>query len=172
MESLRRFFSIYEVQGGNFLWTWCDSDMITFFIAKLRTFHFFIEIENFRGEGKILMRHTHDTTFSEKILEFYKILEESKQFFILFLKKMESLRRFFSIFEVRGGNFFFNVVWLRYDHFYFYCKTDNLSCLNNKNCLVKLKNFSCIFMSSAWINTWGSLCQSFCLFYSFFQCQI
>ena len=43
---------------------------------------FFIEIENFRGEGKILMRHTHDTTFSEKILDFYKILEESEQFFI------------------------------------------------------------------------------------------
>ena len=27
---------------------------------------FCIEIENFRGEGKILMRHTHDTTFSGK----------------------------------------------------------------------------------------------------------
>jgi hypothetical protein len=27
---------------------------------------FFIEIENFRGEGKILMRHTHDPTFLEK----------------------------------------------------------------------------------------------------------
>ena len=67
---------------------------------------FFIEIENFRGEGKMLMRHTHDTTFSEKILDFYKILEESEQFFIfIFLKKMENLRRFFSIFEVRGGNF-------------------------------------------------------------------
>jgi hypothetical protein len=66
----------------------------------------FIEIENFRGEGNILMRHTHDTTFSEKILDFYKILEESEQFFILFLKKMKNLRRFFSIFEVRGGNFF------------------------------------------------------------------
>jgi hypothetical protein len=25
---------------------------------------FFIEIENFRGEGKFLTRHTHDTTFS------------------------------------------------------------------------------------------------------------
>jgi hypothetical protein len=48
-----------------------------------RTFHFFfIEIENFRGEGKMLMRHTHDTTFSENILDFYKILEESEQFFI------------------------------------------------------------------------------------------
>jgi hypothetical protein len=44
---------------------------------------FFIEIENFRGEGNILMRHTHDTTFSEKILDFYKILEESEQVFIL-----------------------------------------------------------------------------------------
>jgi hypothetical protein len=51
--------------------------------SHLRTFHFFlIEIENFRGEGKILMRHTHDTTFSEKNLDFYKILEESEQFFI------------------------------------------------------------------------------------------
>jgi hypothetical protein len=76
-----------------------------------RTFHFFfIEIENFRGEGKMLMRHTHDTTFSENILDFYKILEESEQFFILFLKKMENLRRFFSISEVRGGKFFLNVV--------------------------------------------------------------
>jgi hypothetical protein len=28
------------------------------------------------------MRHTHDTTFSEKIVDFYKILEESEQFFI------------------------------------------------------------------------------------------
>jgi hypothetical protein len=67
-------------------------------------FLFFIEIENFRGEGKILMQDIHDKTFSEKNLDFYKILEESEQFFILFLKKMEHLRRFFSIFEVRGGN--------------------------------------------------------------------
>ena len=50
------------------------------------------------------MRHTHDTTLSENILDFYQILEESEQLFILFLKKMENLRRFFSIFEVRGGN--------------------------------------------------------------------
>jgi hypothetical protein len=57
------------------------------------------------------MRHTHDATFSEKILDFYKILEESEQFFIfIFLKKMENLRRFFSIFEVRGGKKIFNVV--------------------------------------------------------------
>jgi hypothetical protein len=33
-----------------------------------------------------LKRHTHDTTFSEKILDFYQILEESEQFFILFFK--------------------------------------------------------------------------------------
>ena len=64
------------------------------------------------------MLQTHDTTFSEKILDFYKIFEESEHFFILFLKKMENLRWFFSIFEVRGENFFFSVVWLKYDHFF------------------------------------------------------
>ena len=53
-------------------------------VAENISFFFFIEIENFRGEGKILMRHTHDTTFSEKILDIYKILEESELFFILF----------------------------------------------------------------------------------------
>jgi hypothetical protein len=42
---------------------------------------FFIEIENFRGEGK------NNTTFSEKILDFYKILEESEQFFIFIFKE-------------------------------------------------------------------------------------
>ena len=87
-----------------------DMDFMRLQVAENNSF-FFIEIENFRGEGKILMRHTHDTTFSEKILDFYKILEESEQFFIfIFLKKMENLRRFFSIFEVRGGNYFLNVV--------------------------------------------------------------
>ena len=88
-----------------------------------------------------------------------------------------------------------NVVWLKYDHFFVIAKLiifvayvnwtlifsiglqcmcieqvkteTNLSCLNKKNCLVKLKNCSCIFMSSAWPNTLGSLCQCFCLFYSF-----
>ena len=86
-----------------------DMDVMLSRVAENISF-FLIEIENFRGEGKILMRHTYDTFFSEKILDFYKILEESEQFFILFLKKMEHLRRFFSIFEVRGGNFFLNVV--------------------------------------------------------------
>jgi hypothetical protein len=76
-----------------------DMDVMLSQVAENISF-FLIEIENFRGKC------THDTTFSEKILDFYKILEESEQFFILFLKKMENLRRFFSIFEVRGGNIF------------------------------------------------------------------
>ena len=80
-----------------------DMDFMLTQVAENISF-FFIEIENSRGEGKILMRHTHDTTFSEKILDFYQILEESEQLSFLFLKKMENLRRFFSIFEVRGGN--------------------------------------------------------------------
>ena len=122
------------------------------------------------------MRHTHDTTFSEKILDFYKILEESEQFFILFLKKMENLRRFFSIFEVRGDKFFFNVVWLnvKYDHFFIakliifvayvnwalffsiglqcmyieQVKTEtNLSCLNKKKMFSKVKElFMCFYV--------------------------
>jgi hypothetical protein len=33
------------------------------------------------------MRHTRDTTFSEKILGFYKILEESEQFIIFIFKE-------------------------------------------------------------------------------------
>ena len=78
-----------------------DMDCMLSQVAENNSF-FFIEIENFRGKGKILMRGTHMThTFSEKILDFYKILEESQQFFIfIFLKKMENLKRFFSIFEV------------------------------------------------------------------------
>ena len=50
-------------------------------------FHFFIEIENIRDEGKILMRHTHDTTFSEKNLDFYKILEKGNSFSFYFYRK-------------------------------------------------------------------------------------
>ena len=68
-----------------------------------RTFHFFcIEIENFRGEGKILMRHTHDTTFSEKNLDFYKILEESEQFFVfIFIENGKSEAVFPQVLEDR-----------------------------------------------------------------------
>ena len=172
------------------------------------------------------MQHTHATTFSEKILDFYKMLEESEQFFILFLKKMENLRQFFSIFEGWGDNlkkklhsgksgtseskelklklvwpkhtnilFIFSILFFRYSNMitFFYCKLiifvvyvnwalffsiglqcmcieqvkteTNLSCLNKKNCLVKLKNFSCVFMSSAWTNMCGH-------FVSFFACFV
>jgi hypothetical protein len=31
---------------------------------------------------------------------------------------MENLRRFFSISDVRGGKYFLNEVWLKYDHFF------------------------------------------------------
>ena len=34
MENLRRFFSISEVWGGQFFWTWCDSNMITFLLQN------------------------------------------------------------------------------------------------------------------------------------------
>ena len=67
-------------------WTLNTNQSINQNVKWQRSFFsfFFIEIENFRGEGKILMRHTHDTTFFEKNLDFYKILEESEQFFIFF----------------------------------------------------------------------------------------
>ena len=44
--------------------------------------------------------------FFLKTLDFYNIFEESKRFFILFLKKMQNLRQYFSIFEVCGSNLF------------------------------------------------------------------
>ena len=65
-----------------------DMDVMLSQVAENISFFFLLKL-------KIL-----EATFSEKILDFYKILEESEQFFILFLKKMENLRRFFSIFEV------------------------------------------------------------------------
>jgi hypothetical protein len=51
----------------------CDLGFYAFTGGREHFITFFIENENFRGEGKILMRHTHDTTFSEKNLDFYKI---------------------------------------------------------------------------------------------------
>ena len=75
-----------------------DMDFMLSQAAENISYFFFIEIENFRGEGKMLMRHTHDTTISEKILDFYKILEESEQFFILFFKengKSEAVFQYF-----------------------------------------------------------------------------
>jgi hypothetical protein len=56
-----------------------DMDVMLTQVAENISFFFYW---NFRSEGKILMRHTHVTTFSQKILDFYKILEESEQFFI------------------------------------------------------------------------------------------
>ena len=55
-----------------------DMDFMLSRVAENISF-FFIEIENFRGEGKSLILQTHDTTFSEKIIDFYKILEESEK---------------------------------------------------------------------------------------------
>ena len=54
-----------------------DMDIMLSQVADNISF-FFIEM---------LMRHTHDTTFSEKILDFNKILEENEQFLILFFKE-------------------------------------------------------------------------------------
>ena len=51
-----------------------DMDIMLSQVADNISF-FFIEM---------LMRHTHDTTFSEKNLGFNKILEENEQFLILF----------------------------------------------------------------------------------------
>ena len=67
-------------------------------------------------------------------------------------------------------NFWEDWSWSRRPTVHVHWTETKLSCLNKKNCLVKLKNCSCVLMSSAWITTWswGSLCQSFCLFYSFF----
>ena len=81
-------------------------------------FHIFIEIENFRGEGKILMWHTHDTTFSENFFDFYQILEESEQFFILFLKKMENLGLKLKLVWPRHTNilFIFSFLFFRYSN--------------------------------------------------------
>ena len=78
-------------------WSWTCTPAVSEHYGRSFFFHFFIEIENFRGEGKILMRHTHDTTFSETIFDFYKMLEESEQFFILFLlfQRFWSARRQF-----------------------------------------------------------------------------
>ena len=115
------------------------------------------------------MRHTHDTTFSEKILDFYKIFEESEQFFILFLTKENGKSEaVFQHFWSARRQFFFERGVTQIWSFIFIAKLIVCLVWIKKNCLVnsKVKGFSCGFMSSAWTNTWGSLCQSFCLFYT------
>ena len=73
------------------------AENISFFLLKLKILE--VKVKFWCG--------THTTQlFLKNNLDFYQILEESEQFFILFLMKMENLKRFFSIFEVRGGNFF------------------------------------------------------------------
>ena len=147
---------------------------VLFSLLSLVSFYFvFISLISFRFVSFLLI------SFRFRWFRFVSFL------FRFALYRYPNLRRFFSIFEVRGGNFFLNVVWLKYDHFFIakliifvaylnwalffsidlqcMCIEEvktvtNLSCLNKKNCLVKLKNCSCVFMSSAWTNTWGSLC--------------
>ena len=58
-----------------------DMDFMLSQVAENISFFFFIEIENFRGEGKILMRHTHDTTFSENILDFLQNFRRERTVF-------------------------------------------------------------------------------------------
>ena len=134
-----------------------DMDIMLSQVAENISF-FFIEI---------LMRHTHGTTFSETILDFNKILEKNEQFFILFFKENGKSEAVFQHFWSARRQLFFQrgvtQIWS-----FFYCKTDNLSCLNKKNCFVnsKVKELFMCFISSAWTNTWGSLCQSFCLIYT------
>ena len=88
--SFKRWYGFYAFTGGR--------EHFIFFLLKLKIL-----------EAKVkFWCGTHMTQlFLKKFLIVYKILEENEQFFILFLKKMENLRRFFNIFEVRSGNFFF-----------------------------------------------------------------
>ena len=71
--SFKRWYGFYALTD--------DREISLFFLLKLKML-----------EAKV--KFDAATTFSEKILDFYKMLEESEQFFILFLKKMENLRRF------------------------------------------------------------------------------
>jgi hypothetical protein len=129
---------------------------VLFSLLSLVSFYFvFISLISFRFVSFLLI------SFRFRWFRFVSFL------FRFALYRYPNLRRFFSIFEVRGGNFFLNVVWLKYDHFFIakliicFIWIKKITLL-----IVKLKNCSCVFMSSAWTNTWGSLCQSFCLFYT------
>jgi hypothetical protein len=66
-------------------------------------FHFFLlKLKIFRGEGKILMRHTHDTTFSEKILNFFsKFRRERTVFHFIFKENGKSEAVFPQVLEDR-----------------------------------------------------------------------
>ena len=117
---------------------------------------------------EILMRHTHDTAFSEKILDFNKILEENEQFLILFFKENGKSEAVFQHFWSARRQLLFELGVTQIWSLFFIAKL--LICLvwikKIDLLIVKIKNCSCVFMSSAWTNTWGSLCQSFCLIYT------
>jgi hypothetical protein len=66
---------------------------------------FFVEINFFLGKGNIFMRHT---LFPENSW-FLQNFRRERTVFILVLKKMENVRRYFSIFEAWGGNFCFHL---------------------------------------------------------------
>ena len=84
--------------------------------------------------------------FLKKIMIFLNLLEESKQFFILFFKENDKCEAVFQHFWSARRQIFFErgvtQIWSL-----FYCKTDNLSCLNKRNCLVnsKVKEFFMCF---------------------------
>ena len=122
--SFKRWYGFYAFTGG-----------------RERTFHFFLlKLKILEAKVKFWCG-TH--------LIFFKILEESEQFFILFLKKMENLRRFFSIFEVRGGKYFLERGVTQIWSLFFIAKLIVLSCLNKTNCLVNSKAkelFMCFYV--------------------------
>jgi hypothetical protein len=91
--SFKRWYGFYAFTGGR--------EHFIFFLLKLKML-----------EAKVKFGcDTHMTTFSEKNHDFFKSFRrEQTVFHFIFLKKMENLKRFFRIFEVRGGNFFSNVV--------------------------------------------------------------
>jgi hypothetical protein len=79
-------------------------------VAENISFFFLLKLKILEAKVKFGC-DTHMTTFSEKNHDFFKSFRrEQTVFHFIFLKKMENLKRFFRIFEVRGGNFFSNVV--------------------------------------------------------------
>ena len=106
---------------------------------------FFIEIENFRGEGKILKRHTHDNFFWKNSWFFQNFRRERTVFPFIFKENGKSEAVFEHFWSARQQFFFergVTQIWSL-----FYCKTDNLTCLNKTNCLVnsKVKEFFMCF---------------------------
>ena len=141
----------------------------------------------------MLKRHTHDTSFSEKILDFYKILcdhffllQNWEHFiFLLKLKILEAkvtfwcgthmrqlfLKKFLSFTNFRREQTVFHFIFKEngksevvFQHFwsarrqflfergvtqiwshFFYCKTDDLSCLNKKKLHSKVKELFVYF---------------------------